>query len=403
MNKGFTLVELLAVIVILGLISGIGIVAFSTLTARSESDYFVSLENNLELGASNYFANNRSARPTIDVVCSKVSLRTLVDAKYIDSATDNNGNTCDLENSYVYIKRNANREYEYKSALVCGDYITIFNETDYCINENVVTTTIQLSAIDENGSSYNVTSSYANTAWTSKNITVNFGSSDTVSKYIITNTTTSDVTECLAVNNLCSQTFTTQGAYYVESYNGETMVSSRNFNIKIDKTAPTFNLENSGNINIPYGSSSITYTNKVIDVSDESGIARTNFMIYKNDVLLVNDLVSGVSISSANLTSGRYKIRVKVYDKALNESLEIEQSFNISRSIKLIDTSDLTYDEVYNVVDGTNYNYLGTSLPVLNREGYRFLGWYTTSTGGSQVTDTQTVGTSIVALYARWE
>ena len=59
MNKGFTLVELLAVIVILAIIGGIGVVSYTSITKKSEGDYYINLINNLELGAANYFTNNR--------------------------------------------------------------------------------------------------------------------------------------------------------------------------------------------------------------------------------------------------------------------------------------------------------------------------------------------------------
>ncbi len=58
--------------------------------------------------------------------------------------------------------------------------------------------------------------------------------------------------------------------------------------------------------------------------------------------------------------------------------------------------------------DGTltaSYNHIGVILPTPTREGYTFLGWYTSVTGGSKVGDagSKYVPTGNVTIYARWE
>lgn len=134
MNKGFTLVELLAVIVILAIIGGIGAVSYTSITKKSESDYYVNLIDNLELGAANYFTDNRSKRPGIDEICSSVTLQTLINENYIESANDHKGNSCNLTNSRVYIKRNSNKQYEYKTHLNCDSYTEKVVEETFCAN-----------------------------------------------------------------------------------------------------------------------------------------------------------------------------------------------------------------------------------------------------------------------------
>ena len=136
MNKGFTLVELLAVVVILAVIGGVGIISYTSITKKTEGDYYINLIDNLELSATNYFADNRSKRPAINEICSSVTLETLIDEHYVESADDHNGNSCDLKKSRVYIKRNNDKQYEYKTYLDCeGDnYDVKFNQNDYCIN-----------------------------------------------------------------------------------------------------------------------------------------------------------------------------------------------------------------------------------------------------------------------------
>jgi len=133
MNKGFTLVELLAVIVILAIIGGIGIVSYTSITKKSEGDYYVNLIDNLELGAANYFTNNRSKRPGIGEICSSVTLQTLINEHYIDNANDHKGNSCNTATSRVYIKRNSDKQYEYKTHLDCDNYKEVVAST-FCTN-----------------------------------------------------------------------------------------------------------------------------------------------------------------------------------------------------------------------------------------------------------------------------
>ena len=402
-NKGFTLIELLSVIVIIALVSGIGVISFSSLTTKSNEDYYTGLASNLEFGASNYYGNYRSKRPAIGEVCSKVSLQELLQEKYIDSALDAKGNSCDLNNSYVYIKRNANKQYEYKASFVCGDYQNVVDEIDYCTVLEVEDTTILLSAVDTDNNNYTVTNSYANTSWTNKNITVHFDSEKAVTKYIITNTTTADVFNCSATDNKCSIEFIENGVYNVVSYNEDKEVSERNFNIKIDKNKPTFSLLNENDLSIPNGSTTIKYQNELTNINDLSGIMRINFIISKNNSDIVNNTITGTTILVNNLASGSYKIRVKAYDRALNESDFVETEFNVTRTIQLIDTMDTTYSGTHQVIDGTNYNSLGVNLPTLTKTGKNFLGWYTTSAGGSKISNTTLVSNVTMALYARWE
>ena len=137
MNKGFTLVELLAVIVILAIIGGVAAISYTTITKKTEDDYYINLMDNLALSATNYFNDNRSSRPGFDndgklKICSKVNLKTLVDEAYIENVNDSKGNSCDLNNSYVYIKRDSNKQYVYQTYLICDNYTNIFEENEYC-------------------------------------------------------------------------------------------------------------------------------------------------------------------------------------------------------------------------------------------------------------------------------
>ena len=58
-KKGFSLVELLAVVVILGLLATIGIVATTSLVDKAKQDKMDSQKNTVTLSAQTYMQNNK--------------------------------------------------------------------------------------------------------------------------------------------------------------------------------------------------------------------------------------------------------------------------------------------------------------------------------------------------------
>jgi type IV pilus assembly protein PilA len=64
-KKGFSLVELLAVVVILGLLSTIGIVTVNTLVDKAKQEKMDSQKNTITLSAQTYMQNNKNLVPKI--------------------------------------------------------------------------------------------------------------------------------------------------------------------------------------------------------------------------------------------------------------------------------------------------------------------------------------------------
>ena len=64
-NKGFSLVELLAVVVILGLLAAIGIGVTSNLVDKAKNDKMDSQKNTVTLSAQTYLQNNKNLVPKI--------------------------------------------------------------------------------------------------------------------------------------------------------------------------------------------------------------------------------------------------------------------------------------------------------------------------------------------------
>ncbi len=61
------------------------------------------------------------------------------------------------------------------------------------------------------------------------------------------------------------------------------------------------------------------------------------------------------------------------------------------------ETEDVIFNKTYTV--GSTY----TDLPVPGREGYSFVGWFTSKSGGTQITEETPVFDGHTAFYARWE
>ena len=402
MNKGFTLVELLAVLVVISIISTIGVFSFSSLTNKSKDDYYKNMISNLELAANTYFSNNREERPPIGSVCNKVPIKRIVESNLISDVKSSNGVDCDLENSYVYIKRKNNKQYEYNVSLIGGSDEFLVSEDEYCQAEIVESSTISVSAKTVSNKTYNVSRIYDNTDWINEDVLVTFNSKVDITKYVITNITSQDVMTCDANNNVCTITISNKGTYNVTSYNDVSVISSRTFNVRIDKNKPTFSLSKTGDFNISDGSSEYIYKNSLSNVKSTSGISRIDYDLYKGTNVIASTTVNSLNIEIRSLKTGVYTIHVWAYDKAGNKSNEVINNFRITREITLLNPLDDSYNVKFKVIDGTSYNYLGTSLPQLEKANRTFVGWSTSTTSSNVVSDTSIVSSSNVVLYAKW-
>ena len=139
---GFTLVELLAAIIILAILLGIAIPAYGIYVRSSRNKTYKTEEESLKVAASNALTHCMTA-PTDEMItfCNVhdapsnqyeydvVTGTDLVKFNYIDPIMDpeDTTKTCDMDNSYVYISNKANSEEEnnnefvYKVCLICGN------------------------------------------------------------------------------------------------------------------------------------------------------------------------------------------------------------------------------------------------------------------------------------------
>jgi prepilin-type N-terminal cleavage/methylation domain-containing protein len=119
-KNGFTLTEILAVIVILGIISLITITTVTRIIKNVSGDVFKLNEKNLSLSAENYYKLNYTALPRNINSQVMVTIDTLVTNNFSKRIKnpDNKSEACD---GYVVITKESETKYNYDPYLKCGN------------------------------------------------------------------------------------------------------------------------------------------------------------------------------------------------------------------------------------------------------------------------------------------
>ena len=118
-KKGFTLVEVLAVIVIVGILLVIAVPQVLSMIKRGTRSYYHGIENDMKVAGVDYMETYRTLLPREIGNTSVVTLEELINSDYIDEVKDEKGNTCTGKVAIVKTKKNS---YKYYSCLICGDY-----------------------------------------------------------------------------------------------------------------------------------------------------------------------------------------------------------------------------------------------------------------------------------------
>ena len=126
-NKGFSLLEILAVIIIIGVIATIAAPTVSKYVSGSKLTTFIAYEDSMEDAAKNAVldcvGNNSSKCELPDKgKTSTIKLSYLVEEGFIDEITPPKGGKCDLEKSFVRVENRGNLNYKFKVCLYCDDY-----------------------------------------------------------------------------------------------------------------------------------------------------------------------------------------------------------------------------------------------------------------------------------------
>jgi len=132
-KKGFTLVELLAVIVILGVLIGLVVPSIMKYLIKGTEEYYDSLENMTMEAARDYLLDYKSLYPREIGNTVVVTSDELVGNKYIDKIKDEDGKEC---SATITIEKTGKDKYEYYSCLRCGDTYTSSKENCELVGNN---------------------------------------------------------------------------------------------------------------------------------------------------------------------------------------------------------------------------------------------------------------------------
>ena len=121
-KKGFTLIEMLAVILILALVTGIIVFTYRNVFKLAQDDYYQVLENNIILAGNEYFNDHQDELPNGENI-QKVTLSSLIQGKYLEPVHDDSGNLCTTDGVYVHRENN---KLKYEVCLRCSNYVSPF-------------------------------------------------------------------------------------------------------------------------------------------------------------------------------------------------------------------------------------------------------------------------------------
>lgn len=118
-KKGFTIIELLAAVVIVGIILGLAILVINRYIIQGHETVNSQLEKNLVLSAKSYFSDNTKKLKLIGKDGAVVWYTVLKSNNYIENdLIDSKGNSC--SKSYVYVKKDSSK-YKYTGCIVCDN------------------------------------------------------------------------------------------------------------------------------------------------------------------------------------------------------------------------------------------------------------------------------------------
>lgn len=127
-RKGFTMIEILAVLIILGILAGLVVPAVMKYVHRGKTDYYDSLEKEAIIMAKDYYSVNKSKLPNgkVDskhnvIYRSKVGINDLRKGGFVtNDIVDESGKKCGGNVIVEFL--NGAKKYNYKACLTCGSY-----------------------------------------------------------------------------------------------------------------------------------------------------------------------------------------------------------------------------------------------------------------------------------------
>ncbi|MBQ2909184.1 MAG: type II secretion system protein [Bacilli bacterium] len=129
-KKGFTLIEILAAITILGILMGIAIVSVTKVIENGKKKHYTTAEANMVLAGQSYVQQNRAQLPKAIGQKKKIPMSMLIDKNYIQPIKDYSDNDCNMAESYIQVFKYSQNDYSYVSYLECPNYNSQENIND---------------------------------------------------------------------------------------------------------------------------------------------------------------------------------------------------------------------------------------------------------------------------------
>lgn len=120
-KNAFTLIELLAVIVILGAIMLIAVPSFQKYVFKTEDTYYKNLEKTLETAAIDYVSDHRNLLPNNVGSVISIQKEDLINGKYIEDIVDTKEKSCEAQALVQMLEKG---KYEYIACINCENYVT---------------------------------------------------------------------------------------------------------------------------------------------------------------------------------------------------------------------------------------------------------------------------------------
>lgn len=130
-RRGFTLVEIIVTVAILGILTTVAVVSVSNLTKKARAEKDTQNANTLKMAAESYTQANKEYLPKLVGEWTTINISELRQSNYIkEEIKDQNDKSC-MSESYVDVTKVSKKDYIYQPHLICdGKEITPHKEED---------------------------------------------------------------------------------------------------------------------------------------------------------------------------------------------------------------------------------------------------------------------------------
>lgn len=349
-KNGFTMVELLGVLVVLAIIFGLAVTGYVTIKNGIRKTYYSGLEESILMAAGEYYNYNDGQVPKVFGEEQKVKLSKLIGDKYIDKVIDQTGKDCDFDASFVRVYKNENNAISYDVCLKC-------NHDEYSSEKcsEMFSYSIELSGTIGKRVGSNIVDTkaiYQESKYVNSPVILHVRTTEKMNgKTIVIKKQDNASYEKTCTVGLqsnktygCSVNVETSGLYIGYGVVNSDKTKEKSINVLIDEVKPTFIVNettNNGtrNITSDKGLSNIVSSNLSINVSEIkdnlSGIKSIRYAFYKKGT---NAYYTNIDNTSTNFSfnkpfeKGEYNLVISVTDIAGNNNT-YEKSYKFNEKL----------------------------------------------------------------------